>query len=103
MLRVTCGERPRNPVWRVDIFTPRADQAPVILGSLLADALNGFPVPYYPMCLQKAHESAALVDFDLEILQDLIFEGIRETLGDEVPALDVFRLQDGNPSQRRYG
>lgn len=102
MFLVKFGPRPRDPVWPVDIFTPQADQAPVILGSLLADALNGFPVPYYPMCLQKAHESAALVDFDLEILQDLIFEGIRETLGDEVPALDVFRLQDGNPSQRRY-
>src|SRR5690606_25134316 len=53
MFLVKFGPRPRDPVWPVDIFTPQADQAPVILGSLLADALNGFPVPYYPMCLQK--------------------------------------------------
>jgi len=69
---------------------------------MLADAINGFPVPSYPQCLQKAHANAALVDFDFDILQDQIFEGIRQSLADESSVLDVFRLQDMDPAQRRY-
>ena len=64
--------------------------------------VNGFPVPCYPQCLQRAHENAALVDFDFTVFQDYIFDGIREALGNESAALDVFRLQDADPAQRRY-
>ena len=103
MFFVKFGPRPRDPIWPVDIFTPQADEAPVILGSLLADAINGFPIPYYPLSLQRAHENAALVEFDMEILQDLIFDGIRRSVGDAAVTLDVFRLQDDNPAQWRYG
>jgi hypothetical protein len=70
---------------------------------MLADAINGFPVPHYPMCLQKAHENAALVDFDRDILQDYIYEGVRESLGVDAGVLDAFQLQDSDPAQRRYG
>jgi hypothetical protein len=70
---------------------------------MLGDALNGFPVPLYPRCLQRAHDNAALVDFDFDILQDQVFEGIRRILGSESHALDTFRLQDTDPAQQRYG
>ena len=103
MFLVKFGSHPRDPVWPVDIFTPQKDDAQVILGSMLADAINGFPVPHYPRCLQKAHENAALVDFDFDILQDYIYEGIRRTLGDQSRTLDVFQLQDADPAQKRYG
>jgi len=69
---------------------------------MLADAINGFPVPFYPLCLQKAHESAALIDFDFDILQDYVYEGIRSSLANEGAILDVFRLQDTDPAQKRY-
>jgi len=103
MFLVKFGNRKNDPVWPVDIFTPQADQAQIILGSMLADTINGFPVPHYPRCLQKAHENAALVDFDFDILQDFIYEGVRANLDQEAPALDAFHLQDADPSQRRYG
>ncbi|MCI0700922.1 MAG: hypothetical protein L0241_07555, partial [Planctomycetia bacterium] len=103
MFLVKFGSHPRDPVWPVDIFTAQKDDAQVILGSMLADAINGFPVPHYPRCLQKAHENAALVDFDFDILQDYIYEGIRRTLGDQSRTLDVFQLQDSDPAQKRYG
>jgi hypothetical protein len=99
---VKFGSRPRDPIWPVDIFLPQSHNAAVILGCMLGDALNGFPVPLYPRCLQRAHENAALVDFDFDILQDQVFEGIRQILGQESPALDTFRLQDTDPAQRRY-
>ncbi|OPY75455.1 MAG: hypothetical protein A4E65_03577 [Syntrophorhabdus sp. PtaU1.Bin153] len=103
MFLVKFGAHRRDPVWPIDIFEPQRNESQVILGSMLADAINGFPVPYYPQCLQKAHENAALVDFDFDILQDFIYEGVRISLGGHASTLDTFRLQDTDPSQRRYG
>jgi len=95
-----CGRR--DPIWPVDIFSGQSSSAATVLGCLLADAVAGFPVPYYPRCLQIAHENAALVDFDLDILQDDVFDGIRDALGDEAAVLDAFRLQDADPARARY-
>ena len=103
MFLVKFGAHRRDPVWPVDVFTAQKDDAQLILGSMLADAINGFPVAHYPRCLQKAHENAALVDFDFDILQDHIYEGIRGSLGAQSHTLDVFQLQDADPAQRRYG
>jgi hypothetical protein len=102
MFLVKFGAHRRDPIWPVDIFLPQAGDAQTILGSMLADAINGFPVPHYPRCLQKAHENAALVDFDFDVLQDFIFEGVRKSLGPHAPLLDVFQLQDSDPAERRY-
>jgi hypothetical protein len=102
MFLVKFGAHRRDPVWPVDIFLPQASDAHTILGSMLADAINGFPVPHYPRCLQRAHENAALVDFDFGVLQDYIFEGVRNSLGTQGPLLDAFQLQDADPAQRRY-
>lgn len=103
MFLVKFGFHRRDPVWPVDIFVPQVCEAQTILGSMLVDAINGFPVPHYPRCLQKAHENAALVDFDFDILQDFIFEGVRSSLGDDAGTLDAFHLQDADPALRRYG
>lgn len=103
MFLVKFGAHRRDPVWPVDIFLPQVGDAQAILGSMLADAINGFPIPHYPRCLQKAHEHAGLVDFDFDVLQDCIFEGIRASLGPHGPVLDAFQLQDSDPAQRRYG
>lgn len=103
MFLVKFGAHRCDPVWPVDIFEPQKDKAQEILGYMLADAINGFPVPYYPRCLQKAHENAALVDFDFDILQDFIYEGVRSSLGGDAGILDAFQLQDADPAQHRYG
>jgi hypothetical protein len=96
------GSRSRDPIWPVDIFTPQAGQADRIFGHLLADAIEGFPVPFYPRCLQKAHERAALVDFDMDMLQDAVFNGLRAVLGAESSTLEAFVLEDADPGQGRY-
>ena len=103
MFLVKFGGHHRDPIWPVDIFVPQVNDAQTILGSLLADTINGFPVPHYPRCLQKAHENVALVDFDFDILQDFIYEGVRASLKGDASTLDVFQLQDADPAQRRYG
>jgi hypothetical protein len=96
------GSRPRDPIWPIHIFTPQASHADRIFSHLLADAIEGFPVPFYPRCLQKAHERAALVDFDMDMLQDAIFHGLRRALGSESATLDAFTLEDADPGQGRY-
>lgn len=102
MFLVKFGAHRYDPIWPIDIFVPQIGESQTILGSMLADATNGFPVPHYPRCLQKAHENAALVDFDFDILQDCIYEGVRSSLGGDAGILDAFQLQDADPAQRRY-
>lgn len=102
MYFVKFGSGARDPIWPVDIFLLQHEKAAEILGCMLTDALNGSPIPLYPLSLQKAHANAALVDFELDILQNYIFDGIRQVLADESSTLDVFRLQEADPSQRRY-
>lgn len=52
MFLVKFGNRRRDPIWPIDLFLPQVGEAQPILGSMLADAINGFPVPHYPRCLQ---------------------------------------------------
>jgi len=101
MYFVKFGSRPQDQVWPVDILLGQSDFAPAIFGFLLADAHEGFPVPLYPRCLQKAHEQAALTGFDLDILQSEIYRAIRQTLPDDQrQVLDAFRLRRDGGSPR---
>ncbi len=102
MFLARFGPHPHDPIWPVDIFEPQKDKASQIIGFLLADAICGFPVPYYPQCLQKAHENAAIVDFDFDVLQDCVIDGVKNALGSEQHVLEDFRLQTADPAQRRY-
>ena len=95
------GPRNRDPIWPIDIFLSQINEASKIFGCLLADCRNGFPVPYYPLCLQKAHENAMLADFDFTILQDSINTAVRKLVG-SYEVLDSFKLLVADPSSERY-
>lgn len=103
MYFVKFGARPQDPIWAVDILESQTDQAARILGYMLQDALDGFPVPFYPMCLQRAHDNAALVDFDVAIIRDRMFDAFRRTLGDLKHVMDDYQLETHDPSAARYG
>lgn len=77
---VRFGVRQGDPVWAVDLFSDQSVKESTIFGYLLADALDGFPVPFYPRCLQRAHEHAQLGGFDFDLLQEGVFESIRAIL-----------------------
>ncbi len=96
------GPKPLDPIWAVDIFDRQKDQAAQILGHLLFDAPQGFPVTYYPLTLQRAHEYAALVAFDYDLLQGKIYEAVRKILGEKGEILDIFALLDKDPAKARY-
>ncbi len=102
MFFVKFGSRKFDPIWVVDILLNQVPQAQEIMGYLLSDAIYGFPVPFYPLCLQKAHENAALVGFDMDIVQDEILKALRSALGKNAEKIDTFRLMEADPSLNRY-
>jgi hypothetical protein len=99
------GGSPNDPIWAIDILESHSEpeQVDAIFGYLFTDAIDGFPVPYYPQSLQRAHENAALVDFDFEILQDEITKALRGALGEKGMVIDELSLQESDVSGRRYG
>jgi hypothetical protein len=80
MFLVKFGDRPFDPVWPVDIAEWQIDDAEKIIGQLTKDAQPGFPIPDFPMCVQKAHDFAKVNGLEVDILQDILFEGITQKL-----------------------
>lgn len=74
------GDLPFDPVWPVDVAIWQAGNAEKILGQLTVDAQQGFPIPDYPMSIQKAHDYAKLTGLEVEVLQDLLMHGITQNL-----------------------
>lgn len=117
---VTSGEEPRfvagilylakfgpgrfDPIWPVDVWIANSRDEEEVFGYLLADAQVGFPRPYYPLCLQKAHEQARLSGLDMEILQDAVLKAIRDTLPDgKKEQVDAFCFAVGGRERRFLG
>lgn len=95
---VKFGRNPYDPIWPVDVWNLHVDRGEVdeLFGYLLGDAQVGFPRPFYPLCLQRAHEQARLSGLDSVILQDVVLEILRErVLPDRPGALEAFRLVAG--------
>lgn len=80
MFLVKFGDRPLDPVWPVDIAEWQVSNVDKILGQLTVDAQQGFPIPDYPMCIQRAHDFAKLTGLEIQILQDLLLQGMCQTL-----------------------
>lgn len=80
---VKFGNRPFDPVWPVDIAEWQLHEVDKILGQLIHDAQYGFPIPDFPMCIQKAHDFAKVNGLEVNILQDILIEGIMQNLTPE--------------------
>ena len=102
MFLVRFGKRSGDPIWAIDILSSQSNRSSEIFGYLLNDAIQGFPVPFYPLCLQKAHEHAQIVDFDLQIFQDEIFSAVRALLPKEKQNVVDSMKFHSDLSARRY-
>lgn len=77
------GDRTFDPVWPVDIAEWQTGDADRILGQLQFDARPGFPIPDFPMSVQKAHDFAKVNGLEVSVLQDILFDGITQRLTPE--------------------
>lgn len=102
MFLAKFGQGPYDPIWAIDLLLSQRADAASIFGFLLEDAKDGFPVPFYPQCLQKAHEHAALTAFDMRLLEDAILNAMRENLDDKKGILEELALQTTDPARARY-
>jgi hypothetical protein len=99
---VRFGPRSGDPVWTVDLMECQKSDAQTVFGYLLADAVAGFPIPFYPNCLQKADLHSRVADFDLDIIEDALVDAVREQVGTEqAPIIDELRLAT-DVAARRY-
>ncbi len=80
---VKFGDQSLDPVWPVDIAEWQVKEAEKILGQLTVDAQQGFPIPDYPMTIQRAHDFAKLTGLEVTILEDLLLEGMCESLSSD--------------------
>ncbi len=80
MFLVKFGDQPFNPVWPVDIAEWQVSNVDKILGQLTVDAQQGFPMPDYPMCIQKAHDFAKMTGLEIEVLQDILLQAMCEPM-----------------------
>lgn len=96
------GQKTRDSIWAVDIIQSQVAEHQLVLGCVLDDAEDGFPILNYPRSLQVAHGNAAMIGFDMDLLGLEVFEGIRRSLGTAGPLMDEFRLQVTDPGSQRY-
>ena len=103
MFLVKFGDHSLDPVWPVDVAAWQKDRAEKILGCLAEDARPGFPIPDFPMCIQKAHDHARIGGIELSFLNDLLFDHMTEDMSDKEreKALRARHLRE-NPGAIRY-
>ena len=103
MYLVKFGDHPLDPVWPVDIAAWQETDVEKILGYLAQDARPGFPIPDFPMCIQKAHEHAKIGGIEMAYLQELLFDEMESSMSkaDSKKILLVRYLME-DVSARRY-
>jgi len=98
------GPRPGDPIWPIDVLLGQESEVEKIMAYLWSDAIEGFPVPYYPQCLQKAHEHAAIAGLDNEILQHEIIRSLLDNLSsaEEIRDFEEYILIPSDVAGSRY-
>ncbi len=99
---VPFGKMSADPVWTVDLLQFQSSRAQQIFWSLVSDAEQGFPVPYYPHSGQEADRHAQVVDLDLAILQRALADAVREQVtAERRPVFDAQVLSSADPAAVR--
>lgn len=99
---VRFGPSRGDRIWTVDVLYEQRNQADDVLAYLVGDARDGFPIPHYPLCLQRADANAQIAGFDRLILADYLEDAVRDALPtDAAHAVDAMRLNI-DPTARRY-
>ena len=101
MFFVKFGNGPYDPIWAIDLLVSQKESAQIVFGYV--ERFRGrVPCPLLSERLQRAHDHAALVDFDLQLLEDQIVDALRQRLGEKKWVVDELALQTADPSRARY-
>jgi hypothetical protein len=99
---VRFGPYAGDPIWTVDLMSRQEGEAQAIFGYLLADAEAGFPIPFYPNCIQQADDFSRVADLDMDIVEDQLVDAVRDLVGeDNADVIDALRLAS-DVAARRY-
>lgn len=99
---VRFGKKGGDPIWAMDLLNTQTIFDTEIFGYLYMDTLDGFPIPHYPACLQRALEYAQVIDFDLDILQDEVVKVIKELLpSDKKDIIDYQTFNNASIANRQ--
>lgn len=102
MYFVRFGPYAGDPVWTVDLMARQDRDAQAIFGYLQQDAVAGFPVPFYPNCLQQADSYSRVADLDMDIVEDFLVDAVRSQVGEgKADVVDALRLSS-DVAARRY-
>lgn len=106
MFLVRFSGHSASPIRAVDVFDDQKQDANKIIGYLANDAFDSFPIPDFPMSIQRAHESAKLDDFDAEFLTNSLNQAVEDTLGESYgdrakEVMNLIKLM-GDPDSVRY-
>lgn len=102
MYFVRFGPYSGDPIWTVDLMSHQDREAQAIFGYLQADAVAGFPIPFYPNCIQQADSFSRIADLDLDIIEDHLVDAVRDQIGDDKASIiDGLRLAS-DVAARRY-
>ena len=102
MYFVRFGPYSGDPVWTVDLMARQDRDAQAIFGYLQQDAVAGFPIPFYPNCLQQADSYSRVADLDMDIVEDFLVDAVRDQVGkDKADVIDALRLSS-DVAARRY-
>lgn len=102
MYFVRFGPHPGDPIWTADLLAWQGADAQAVFGHLQADAVAGFPVPFYPFSLQQADAHSRVADLDVEIIEDSLVNAVRDLVGtDKAHIVDALRLTT-DVAARRY-
>jgi len=101
---VKFGPSPSDPIWPVDLLLGQESEADKIIAYLKTDSEDGFPVPFYPKCIQKAHDYSAIAGIDMEILQQEIINALLKNMPTELDIINLekYILQPKDPGEARY-
>ena len=102
MYLVKFGDDPLDLVWPVDVAVWQAGEAEKILGYLAEDARPGFPIPDFPMCIQKAHDYAKIGGVELAYLNDLLYDEAEKHLPNAAEKLARARYLKEDAAALRY-
>ncbi len=91
-----------DPVWTLDTLHWQSDRADEILGCLLRDTKQSYPIPTYPQTLIDADAGAQISKMDTELLRDAFLDSVGKSVSPEQRRVLDSQVLAVDYASRRY-